>query len=118
MDAALVIDDPNELVALHRALFEAQFAVDPHDRDVPGSPILAALANRVVDALTQIDPRWSEWRDAEKHPDRVAVAARHLHANPSWASWSDAERERQVRNHLAPLVASTSLVAALCGSAA
>jgi hypothetical protein len=109
----VVVTDQHELIALHRALFEAQFAIEPHDRDVPGSPLLAIIANRVLDALTQVDPRWAEWREAGKHPDRVAIARKHLLADPRWGSMSPAERKNQVFNQLAPLVPNDDLVSAL-----
>ena len=111
------VTDKHELTALHRALFEAQFAPAPHDRDVPGSPLLAALSNRVVAELASLDSRWLEWRDASNHPDRVAIAREHLLNNPRWAAMSKDERIAQVHNQLAPLVPSEDLVANLIGSA-
>ena len=111
------VTDQYELTALHRALFEAQFAVAPHDRDVPGSPLLAALSNRVVDELTKIDPRWADWRAAENHPERIAIARKHLLGNPRWPTMSKAERIDHVRNQLAPLVPSEDLVASIIGDA-
>ena len=117
MKESFVVTDGLELQALHRALFEAQFAVTPLDRDVPGSPLLANLSNRVVDALTTIDPRWENWRSADNHPDRVAIARTHLAANPRWATMSRHERVAQVHNQLAPLVPSEELVATIIGGA-
>ena len=118
MPAEFSVTDKYELLALHRALYEAQFSVDPHDRDVPGSPILANLANRVVDALTALDPRWADWRSADRHPDRVLIAERHLLADPRWTNMSRPERIAQVHNQLAPLVPSQDLVSKLAGDAA
>jgi len=112
------ITDNYELIALHRSLFEAQFTVEPHSRDVPGSPLLASLANRVVDALTQQDPRWSEWRIAANHPDRVQIVRRRLPEEPGWSGMSQAERETHVRNHLAPLIPDGDLLHSLASDAA
>ena len=112
------ITDKYELLALHRSLFEAQFAVDPHSRDVPGSPILASLANRIVDALNQQDPRWTEWRAASNHPDKVAIVRRRLPEESGWSSMSQAEREAHIHNHLAPLIPDDVLLQSLSTSAA
>ena len=115
MFASIIVTDKNELLALHRALFEAQFAVTPHDPYVPGSPILAALCNRVVDALTLLDPRWADWRSADQHADRVAIAEQHLLANPRWNQMSREQRIAKALNQLAPLVPSDSLISRLVG---
>ena len=112
------ITDEYELLALHRSLFEAQFATDPHSRDVPGSPLLASLANRVVDTLTQHDPRWAEWRVASNHLDRVAIVRRRLPEEPGWSGMSQSERETHVRNHLAPLIPDDRLLQSLSSDAA
>lgn len=112
------ISDEYELIALHRALFEAQFAVSPHDGDVPGSPLLASLANRVVDSLIQQDPRWTQWRVASRHPDRVEIVRQRLHADPRWGDMSLLGREKHVRNHLAPLIPDDDLLVSLVGDTA
>jgi hypothetical protein len=47
----LSITDYYELLALHRIVLEAKFHSDPDDRDIADSPIAAALANQIVEAL-------------------------------------------------------------------
>ena len=106
----LVVDDATELVALHRALFEAQFAKDPEDRDVPGSPLIAALANRVVGLLARQDARWEDWRRAELHPDRVSIVGRRLRSRPGWPQLSRVDRTKMVLDSLAPLIAGDELI--------
>jgi len=60
------IKDKFELLALHRCLLEAKFSPSPNDGDIAGSPIVAKLANEVVDELVSIDgSQWNEWRIAE-----------------------------------------------------
>jgi hypothetical protein len=115
MTATFSVTDKYELQALHRVLFQAQFPEQTLDRYVPGSPLLADMANRLVDVLTTQDSRWSEWRAAEKHPDKVSIAERHLTANPLWSKMSRQERVAQVHNQLAPLVPSNELVSKLVG---
>lgn len=114
----ITVTEKHELIALHRALFEAQFAAAPHDKDVPGSPLLASLANRVIDALAEDDPRWRDWRMASQHPERVEIVRERLPSDPRWKGMLQSEREAHVRNHLAPLVPDEALLADLIGSAA
>lgn len=47
----MTIDDPYELNALPRVLMSPKFTADPLDLDVPASPIVANIANRLVDEL-------------------------------------------------------------------
>lgn len=107
----MVVDDRHELLALHRALLEAKFVRDPEDRDVAGSPLVAAIASRVVEELAATDPAWDEWRQAEKHPARVDVVKRRLREiGGKWQAWSHQEREAYVAILLSPLVASEALL--------
>ena len=107
----VVVDDRgNQLLALHRALFEAKFVRDPEDRDVAGSRFVAAIANRVVEELAATDPGWVEWRQAEKHPARVDVVKQRIRETDSWQSWAREEREAYVKTAQSDLVASESLM--------
>ena len=114
----IIVSDPHELIALHRALFEAQFSATPLDKDVPGSPLLASLANRVVEALSHQDPRWLDWRVASMHPERVRIVRERLPNDRRWKHMSLAEREEHVKIHLAPLIPDDDLLAELVGGAA
>jgi hypothetical protein len=56
-----------ELWAPYDCIIEAKFHGDPRDFDVPPSPIVADLANRIVDVLAASAQfgsadRWSAWR--------------------------------------------------------
>jgi hypothetical protein len=106
----VIVDDPYELLALHRALLEAKFAREPEDRDIAGSLLVAALANRVVTELARSEPGWAEWRRAEKHPARVDVVKRRIREASMWASWSRQERATYVNTLLSPLEASEALL--------
>lgn len=60
------IEDKFELIALHKCLIEAKFNPSPNDTDLAGSPIVAKLANEVVEQLISLDgPQWKDWRKAE-----------------------------------------------------
>ena len=106
----MVVDDRYELLALHRALLEAKFVREPEDRDIAGSPFVAAIANRVVAQLSRSEPGWAEWRRAEKHPARVDVVKRRIREASKWASWSRQERATYVNILLSPLEASEALL--------
>lgn len=65
----LVFDDYYELLALHKALIEAKFNIDPQNELIAGSPIIARICNRVLDELIKMEEdkrldgkKWSEWR--------------------------------------------------------
>ncbi len=79
MSALFEVSEKYELLALHRALFEAKRHADPDDTAIVGSPYVAALSLRVVDALAELDdlptfgPGWREWQRAEKHEHRLPL---------------------------------------------
>lgn len=66
----LVFNDYYELLALHKALIEAKFNIDPQNESIAGSPIIADICNKVVDELSSMEEdkssggreKWSEWR--------------------------------------------------------
>lgn len=106
----MIIEDKFELLALHRALFEAKFVEDPRDPVVPGSRIIANLANRLVDELAAKDPKWQQWRNAAQHTERVDVVRRRIAESSKWKSWSAAERRDYVEILLSPLVGDPALL--------
>lgn len=73
---SLIINDYYELLALHKALIEAKFSIDPNNRDISGSPIIAKLFNRVIEELIVAEEekfkkntrfKWERWLDIKKH---------------------------------------------------
>ncbi|RFA29925.1 hypothetical protein CAI21_08855 [Alkalilimnicola ehrlichii] len=104
------IEDPNELLALHRCLLEAKFSPDPDDRDIAGSPIVAKLANNVVAELEAREgAQWGEWRRAENHPQKVSALVSAL-SQRSLQDLPQSERAAFIHDALAPLVASEELI--------
>ena len=49
----LELTDYHEIYALHRALLEGKFSRYPRDTAVCGSPFVASVANKTMDALIQ-----------------------------------------------------------------
>jgi hypothetical protein len=112
------IDDAHELRALHRVLLEAKFHDAPDDAAIAGSPIVAALANRVVDALAMIDARagkadaWGGWRRSATATSRPwAVAVRRASETGGWIAWARDKKEAYARILLSPFVPDANALA-------
>ena len=103
-----------ELIALHRALFEAKLGNDPIDTDIPGSPILITLHERIIEALIDgVPPKrkhWDEWRVAERHPQRLEIVRDRVCGASHWKSLSAEERRQLVERFLSPLIATDQSV--------
>ena len=116
----LEIKDRWELLALHRALFEAKLHRAPEDLDVAGSPILARLAERVIDALIEVEEAngkpdarttWTAWRQASNHPRRHAAIREAVESCSQWSQMTGDDRRSFVVDALSPLVGDDDLVA-------
>lgn len=92
-----------ENIALLRAIVEAKFHHAPNDTDVPGSAVLARVADRLRDAVVEEEirregpaaaARWREW--AAIGPDRPEWSAALRFASETWRDawngWSKEER--------------------------
>jgi hypothetical protein len=113
--ATIEIDSAADLTALLRAILEAKFHAAPNDDDVPGSSILAALANRICDALTTAEiqkegpvahRRWLEWRalTPARREWNVAISYATRMWATAWPRWSERQREDAARDLVAPLL--------------
>lgn len=118
------VTDPMELLALHRALMEAKFHPNPESREIQGSPFVARIAERVVDALIQNEisegrkgtaDSWTAWRDAAKHDRCLSVAKQRLAETSKsiWESMASDARRAYVRDLLSPLIADDGLIGRL-----
>jgi hypothetical protein len=67
---AVRIEGHLEVLALHRMLMEDKF--EDIASKFAGSPFIAAIQNRLADALEAADAgsAWRNWRKAETHTDR------------------------------------------------
>ncbi len=111
---AVVIDDVGELLALSRAIYSAKFDLpEGVADDLLASPLLAAVARRVDDALaTHPDlvgspthvRNHASWRDVTTHGAHVLARVAALRARvPGWSDRPLDERERILADALAPL---------------
>jgi hypothetical protein len=106
-----------EILALHRVLFERKF--DDPGSPYEGSPFLAAIQDRLADALEAADPGigWRDWRDADGHPERIELVRRRLaEAGEWWRRATEENRAKHVRVLLAPLRPSDRLLAELAAT--
>lgn len=107
------IDSYPELLALFRAVIEAKFHPNPEDLDIPGSTILADVANRLVRAKVDEEvklygeaarSRWRAW--ARTGPERDEWKSAHRYAasmwKTIWPTWSVQERRSAARTLLSP----------------
>ena len=62
---AVPIESRHEVLALHRFLFDCK--LEDITSIYAGSPFIAAIQNRLADALESADAGtgWSDWRDAK-----------------------------------------------------
>src|SRR5512133_3700048 len=101
-----------ELLALHRAIMEAKFHPDPQNLDVPASPLLAAVCNRLLDSLVAAEQErgrpekgeeWQRWRTRPRQGRFWQVAVQHASAVRDWSRWSSDEKRKFTADALAPL---------------
>ncbi len=105
------VHDYYELSALHRALMEAKFVEIANSRDVAGSPYVAGLAHRVLDALIRQDEErkgpqargsWEEWRKLDSSRREWKIGVRRAKEQSDWDELSGDEKSRLGRDLLAP----------------
>ncbi len=105
----LEINDHYELIALNKALFEARFHENPDHPEVQGSPLVAAIHNRLIDTLISHEKeqanqsRWQEWRQWR---NRVMERKRveQIIRRTDWAQLSAAHKEDFIRILVAPFI--------------
>jgi hypothetical protein len=122
------VDEPYEVNALLTALLEAKFHPDPKRREVAGSPFVARLCERAVEAFAAAqaagrlpgNPEQTRaFYQGRPGEPTLAVVRRRLAevtALPVWAGWSPEQRAEYVRLLLSPFAAPDDLVAELIAS--
>lgn len=114
----LVVDDKHTLRALLRALVSAKFSPDPHDRDVPASPLTASVAREAAAALEHLEvqqegevaaERWRLWRDLTVERPEWEAALRFAAEAfvERWATWTPEQRGLVIADLVAPYELST-----------
>jgi hypothetical protein len=113
------IDNYYELLALHRTIMEAKFSADPNDSCIQGSPFVAAVANRVVEALIEMEThregesavaKWHDWRHISPERREYQMVESTLQSNPFWKTLGSAEQIKYVEDLVSPLQISHELI--------
>ncbi len=107
----LEVTDYYELIALNKALHAARYQENPGFSEVPGSPFVAAIHERVLTAIfghdntpqTQID-EWLTWKNRRIEQDCVR---KHL-INCNWRRMDAATQREFVCILVKPFVATDS----------
>ncbi len=105
------INDHNELLAMLRAIMEAKFEHSLNS-EIVGSPYLASVANRIVDALIKIEKergefssrKWENWRKIDSRRREWKLIRKRIKAVAQWGDWSVSERGKFLDLLLSPLV--------------
>jgi hypothetical protein len=120
-----LIDNYDELMALHRALMEAKFSESPNDLAVQGSSLLSRIANNVVESLTAMDiekdgesstAKWQKWREVIPERREYKIVQAKLKSESSWIEWDQSEQIEYVQSLFSPLQASEEIISALLNS--
>lgn len=115
MDVGTVrVEGYHEVLALHRYLFDCKG--EDLSSEYAGSPFIAAIQNRLADALEAADPGsgWTTWRAAGGHQQRIDAVRQHLLSTTGrWNDMSREQRRAYVQDLLAPLRTPEALLAEL-----
>jgi hypothetical protein len=118
------IDDYDQLMALHRVMMEAKFTPEPNDRDIQGSPLVAAIADQIVECLTDMDSaktgaaarsKWQAWRTISPERREYQIIQAKLNSESAWRKLSAAEQTQYVKDLVSPLLISDQLIRELIG---
>ena len=110
----LCFEDLSDLLILQRALMEARFAVQARNPEIPGSPLVAHLHQRVVDAIASEYERSGSHRILDEFEDWLVWSPREIEqtslintlaAMRTWDSWSLKERTEVARSLVVPFQA-------------
>lgn len=106
----VVISDYYELLALHKALIEAKFHTEPENLLISGSPYIADICNKVVQALIEIETqkdaskqnRWMEWLNIKNQKTFWNRAIKYAQEFNLWDRMNNNEKKKYVMCLLAP----------------
>lgn len=117
----LKLSDYHELYALHRAILEAKFSLAPRDSEVRGSAFVASVANKVMDALIQMERElgredharsWEMKRqmNPDTFPDLWMAALKGIEGSREWLSWTREQKKGFAEILLSPFIASDDIL--------
>ena len=116
--AVFQVDDYFELLALNKALRLLKFSYPSLDDSLPGSPLMAAMANRVVDTLVAIEIERGrldlgvEWKGKivpSSHIWNNLLA--HAQESSKWLQWSLEQKQEFAQILISPLEADEKIIA-------
>ncbi|VTS06056.1 hypothetical protein [Tuwongella immobilis] len=124
MSARFVVDHPVEIHALVQALFAAKFHAHGDNLELAGSPIVARLCERAMEAMIAAqdaghlpgNPQETRGRFQSRSPESHIIEAvrRHLAAiagcGTNWDLWSTSERSEYIRLVFRPYLVDDALV--------
>lgn len=106
----VTISNHDELLALHKALIEAKFHPEPENTLISGSPFIADICNRVVDALIEIESLknpskyegWMLWLNIKNQKNFWERAIKYAQESNFWNKLTINEKKRYVKCLLSP----------------
>ncbi len=116
------IDNYYELMALHRVIMEAKFSIDPNDLEIQLSPMVAKIADQVVEVLIEMEVikegessrlKWQEWREISPDRREYQIVQTKIKSEVLWKTWSFNEQKTYVRNLFSPFQISDELISEL-----
>ena len=100
----LEVNNKVELLAIHRAIYEAKFNPEPYwFPEGQGSPFVARFANQVLDALIEHEEdeeqvqRWEAWRQADQGRSEYQLLLKQIQDGDWWEAASSEKRKRIYR---------------------
>jgi hypothetical protein len=124
MADSVAITDYYELLALHRVIMEAKFSAPLHDSAIVASPFVAAIADRVLNALIEKErqanqpekaEQWAAWRMISPERREWGIALTYAkHCGCHWYEWSKEQRHNYVQVLLSPFTISLELLESFC----
>jgi hypothetical protein len=104
-----------EMWALYACILEAKFSGSWRDYDVPMSPIVASIANRLADFLCSSGrfgdrASWQQWRTLTPERNEWASALRYVEFRDEWLDADDAAQAEHVLNLLSPFQLTEDMV--------
>ena len=110
------VTDYHELLALNKSLFEARYHADPMHREIPGSPFVAAMHERVLAAIFAHDntpqpkiDHFLKWANRKVEQDAV----RRQLADDDWCRMDSKTKREYVQLLVRPFVASQTEIDSL-----
>lgn len=117
MKIKLEIKGYPELLALHRVILEAKFGTYIQDEPIIGSPLVANIAERVIDTIIALEieqgnfqapDKWNEWRQIDPTRREWKAALQYIkNTRKYWDSLDNMQKRDHVRVILSPFLLSS-----------